>query len=113
MEIYKHDQLFLLLVIKSAGETAMKVLCHPKSIAYRNKISLKLGYRRVNARKYVRYTHSFYYITFLILFLSTMLLLCKGNDIDHQATALASGSAGSGVRFPAELGGMEMEMYTF
>ena len=39
----------------------MKVLlCHLKSTAYRNKISLKLSYRAVNARKYVRCARTFY-----------------------------------------------------
>ena len=32
-----------------------------KSTAYRNKISLKLGYRAVNARKYVRCVRTFYF----------------------------------------------------
>ena len=41
------------------------VVSHLKSTAYRNKISFKLGYRAVNARKYVRCARTFYYILYL------------------------------------------------
>ena len=53
---------FCCYIIKSAGETAKKVfvISHLKSTAYRNKISLKLGYRTVNARKYVRCARTFH-----------------------------------------------------
>ena len=48
-------------VIKSAGETTKKVLlCYLKYIAYRTKISFQLGYRAINARKYVRCARTFY-----------------------------------------------------
>ena len=55
---------FCCSIIKSAGETAKKVLLSIilKSNAYRNKVSLKLGYRAVNARKYVRCAHTFYFL---------------------------------------------------
>ena len=62
MEFYKRDHCFCCYVIKSAGEIAKKVLlCHLKSTAYRNKMTLKLGYRAVNARKYVRCARTFYF----------------------------------------------------
>ena len=38
------------------------VISHLKSTAYRNKISFKLGYRAVNARKYVRCARTFYLV---------------------------------------------------
>ena len=38
------------------------VISHLKYTAYRNKIPLKLGYRTVNARKYVRCAHTFYFM---------------------------------------------------
>ena len=37
------------------------VVGHLKSPAYRNKISFKLGYPAVNARKYVRCARTFYF----------------------------------------------------
>ena len=58
---------FCCYVIKSAGETAKEVLLgisHLKYTAYRNKFHLKLGYRTVNARKYVRCARIFYLINF-------------------------------------------------
>ena len=60
MKFYKHDQLFLLLCYyisrRDRQESVINLL---KSTAYRNK-SLKIGYRTVNARKYVRYARTFY-----------------------------------------------------
>ena len=52
---------FCCYVIKLAGETQKSiVISHLKSTAYRNKISFKLWYWAVNARKYVRCARTFY-----------------------------------------------------
>ena len=45
------------------GSQKCIIISHLKSTAYRNKISLKLGYRAINARKYVRCARTFYYIS--------------------------------------------------
>ena len=49
------------------GSQKCIVISHQKSTAYRNKISLKLGYRAVNARKYVRCARTFYLFCLSIL----------------------------------------------
>ena len=55
-------------VIKSAGETAKEsiVISPLKVTVYTNKISLKLGYRGVKARKYVRCPCTFYFFNVLL-----------------------------------------------
>ena len=59
--------MFLLLCYLISGRDRQEsiVINHLESTAYRNKISLKLGYRTVNARKYVRYARNFYSVCFL------------------------------------------------
>ena len=58
MEFYKREQLFLVAMLLNRQESI--VISHLKSNAYGNEISPKLGYRAVNARKYVRCVRTFY-----------------------------------------------------
>ena len=57
------------------------VISHLKSTAYRNKISLKLGYRAVNARKYVRCARTFYLYLPMI---SLKIIACRGVRRDYS-----------------------------
>ena len=53
---------FCCYVIKLAGDRQESIaINHLKSKIYRNKISFKLGYWVVNARKYVRRARTFYF----------------------------------------------------
>ena len=62
MEFYKHDQLFFLAMLLNQQERPPKKYSYQSSeiYCYRSKISFKLGYRAVNARKYVRCARTFY-----------------------------------------------------
>ena len=63
-EFYKYVQYcFCCYVIKSAGETAKKVLLSAiwNLLLIEISLSLKLGYQTVNARKYVWCAHTFYF----------------------------------------------------
>ena len=62
MEFYKRDQLFLLMLLNQQERPPRKYCYQSFEItAYSNKISLKLGYWTVNARKYVRCARTFYF----------------------------------------------------
>ena len=61
---------FCRYVIKSTGEIAKKVLLSIFwNLLFIDKISLKLGYRTVNARKYVRCARIFYLFCWLHIYL--------------------------------------------
>ena len=54
---------FFFAMLLNQQKRPPRTYCYQSSeiTAYRNKISLKLGYRTVNARKYVRCARTFYY----------------------------------------------------
>ena len=60
-----------MLLNHKKGRQESTAISHQKYTAYRKKISLKLGYRAVNARKYVRCALTFYFFlsyTYLLIY---------------------------------------------
>ena len=85
MEFYKHDLLFLFTILLIQQERPPRKYCYQSSEIYclQKYISIRLGYRTVNASKYMRCARTFYFhlvVIFLIqAFLGLPLFILPGD----------------------------------